>query len=53
MILEELDRSRPHIQRAIEMAKKVVAQGNEDEIEGKSNETPTVEVFVESKKKYV
>jgi hypothetical protein len=29
-----LDRSRPHIHRAIEMAKKVVAQGNEDEIEG-------------------
>lgn len=32
--LEELERCRPHIQRAIEMAKKVVAQGSEDEIEG-------------------
>ncbi|XP_053386476.1 dystonin-like isoform X4 [Mercenaria mercenaria] len=33
VIMEELERSRPHIQKAIEMAKKVVAQGNEDEIE--------------------
>lgn len=35
--LEELERCRPHIQRAVEMAKKVVAQGSEDEIEGKEN----------------
>jgi len=32
--MEELDRCRPHIHRAVEMAKKVVAQGSEDEIEG-------------------
>lgn len=36
VILEELERCKPHIQRAVEMAKKVVAQGSEDEIEGKA-----------------
>ncbi|XP_052234757.1 dystonin-like isoform X4 [Dreissena polymorpha] len=33
IIQEELERSRPHIQRAIEGAKRLVNQGNEDEIE--------------------
>ncbi|XP_052813001.1 microtubule-actin cross-linking factor 1, isoforms 1/2/3/4/5-like isoform X2 [Mya arenaria] len=33
IIMEELERSKPHIHRAIEGAKKVVAQGSEDEIE--------------------
>ena len=37
VILEELERNRPHIHRAIESAKRVLATGNEDELEGKRN----------------